>query len=188
MNQLSTFTILLGLKSTFQISSQGHQGCSSISTSQFPLFKSSFPQLLNYPKKKKNSNSRTRILSFFFWLHDLVFLLDKVWWYTTPLTSQLIRQQVGGFLFDVGLLGPCKSMLRSAENVASMPRTLQSMPRTLQSMPRTAKDIAKHAQELQSKPTHLRFPQKKLQIFFYLRIFLKKMIFYQLIAYLTTIL
>ena len=32
----------------------------------------------------------------------------ETWWYTTPLTSQLIRQQVGGFFFDVGLLGPCK--------------------------------------------------------------------------------
>ena len=36
---------------------------------------------------------------------------------TTPLASQLIRQQVGGFLFNVGLLGPCKSMLRSAKDV-----------------------------------------------------------------------
>ena len=40
------------------------------------------------------------------------------WWYTTPLTSQLIRQQVRGFLFDMGLLRPCKSMPRSAEDVA----------------------------------------------------------------------
>ena len=72
----------------------------------------------------------------------------EAWWYTTPLASQLIRQQVWGFLFDVGLLEPCKSM----------PRTLQSMPRTLQSMPRSAEDVAKHVQELQRKPTHLRFP------------------------------
>ena len=35
-------------------------------------------------------------------------ILGDTWWYTTPLTSQLIRQQVGGFLFDVRLLGPCK--------------------------------------------------------------------------------
>ena len=62
----------------------------------------------------------------------------EVWWYTTPLASQLIRQQVGGFIFDVGLLGPCRSMPRSAEDFASMPRTLQSMPRT-------AEDVAKHA-------------------------------------------
>ena len=55
-----------------------------------------------------------------------------------PLALQLIRQQVGGFLFDVGLLGPCKSMPRSAKDVASMPRTLQSMPRT-------AEDVAKQA-------------------------------------------
>ena len=80
----------------------------------------------------------------------------EAWWYTTPLASHLIRQQVGGFLFNVGLLGPCKSMPRSAKDVASMPRTLQSMPRT-------AEDIAKHAQELQSKPTHLRFPQCSMQ-------------------------
>ena len=31
----------------------------------------------------------------------------EAWWYTTPLASQLIRQQVGGFLLDVGLLGHC---------------------------------------------------------------------------------
>ena len=28
---------------------------------------------------------------------------EGVWWYTSPLASQLIRQQVGGFSFDVGL-------------------------------------------------------------------------------------
>ena len=28
----------------------------------------------------------------------------ETWWYTTPLASQLIRQQVGGFLLDVELL------------------------------------------------------------------------------------
>ena len=44
-----------------------------------------------------------------------------------------------GFLFDVGLLEPCKSMPRSAKDVASMPRTLQSMSRTLPSMPRSCK-------------------------------------------------
>ena len=57
---------------------------------------------------------------------------------TTPLASQLIRQQVGEFFFDVGLLGPYKKHAENAEDVASMPRTLQSMPRT-------AKDVAKHA-------------------------------------------
>ena len=67
------------------------------------------------------------------------------WWYTTLLTSQLIRQQVEGFFFDVRLLGPCKKHAEDAEDVASMPRTLQSMPRTLQSMPRTSEDVAKHA-------------------------------------------
>ena len=33
----------------------------------------------------------------------------EAWWYTTPLASQLIRQQVGGFFFDVRLLGPCEN-------------------------------------------------------------------------------
>ena len=31
--------------------------------------------------------------------------LYETWWYTTPLASQFIRQQVGGFLFDMGCLG-----------------------------------------------------------------------------------
>ena len=52
---------------------------------------------------------------------------------TTDLTA--LRQQVEGFFFDVGLLGPYG---KHAEDVASMPRTLQSMPRT-------AEDVAKHA-------------------------------------------
>ena len=43
---------------------------------------------------------------------------------TTPLASQLIRKQVGGFIFDVGLLGPCGKHAEEAEDVASMPRTL----------------------------------------------------------------
>ena len=42
----------------------------------------------------------------------------ETWWYTTPLTSQLIRQQVVGFLFDVGFLGPCRSIPRSAKDLA----------------------------------------------------------------------
>ena len=42
----------------------------------------------------------------------------ETWWYTTPFVSQLIRQQVGGFLFDMGFLGPCKSMPRMAKDVA----------------------------------------------------------------------
>ena len=48
----------------------------------------------------------------------------EAWWYTTPLASQLIRKQVGGFIFDVGLLGPCGKHAEEAEDVASMPRTL----------------------------------------------------------------
>ena len=67
----------------------------------------------------------------------LIYIYIETWWYTTPLASQLIRQQVGGGggFFDVGLLGPCK---KHAKDVASMPRTLQSMPRA-------AEDVAKHA-------------------------------------------
>ena len=48
----------------------------------------------------------------------------EAWWYTTPFASQLIRKQVGGFIFDVGLLGPCGKHAEEAEDVASMPRTL----------------------------------------------------------------
>ena len=53
----------------------------------------------------------------------------ETWWYTTPLTLQLIRQQVGVFLFDVGLLRPYRSMPRSAKDLA-----------------KHAKDVAKHAE------------------------------------------
>ena len=53
-------------------------------------------------------------------------LYIETWWYTTPLASQLIRKQVGGFIFDVGLLGPCGKHAEEAEDVASMPRTLQA--------------------------------------------------------------
>ena len=65
----------------------------------------------------------------------------ETWWYTTPLASQLIRQQVGGYFFDVGLLRPCGKHAEEAEDVASMPRTLQSMPRTLRSMPRRPRTL-----------------------------------------------
>ena len=65
----------------------------------------------------------------------------EAWWYTTPLASQLIRKQVGGFIFDVGLLRPCGKHAEEAEDVASMPRTLQSMPRTLRSMPRRPRTL-----------------------------------------------
>ena len=51
-------------------------------------------------------------------------VLGMPWWYTTPLASQLLRKQVGGFIFDVGLLGPCGKHAEEAEDVASMPRTL----------------------------------------------------------------
>ena len=51
--------------------------------------------------------------------------LYETWWYTTPLASQLIRQQVREFFFDVGLLGPCeKGMPRTSRTLPSMPRTL----------------------------------------------------------------
>ena len=62
-------------------------------------------------------------------------MFQKAWWYTTLLASQLIRQQVRGLFFDVGLLWPCKKHAKDAEDVASMPRTLPSIPRTLSSMP-----------------------------------------------------
>ena len=46
-------------------------------------------------------------------------LYKGAWWYTTPLASQLIRKQVGGFIFDVGLLGPCgKHAEEHAQDVA----------------------------------------------------------------------
>ena len=48
---------------------------------------------------------------------DLGMLLQGPRSLTTPLALQLIRQQVGGFLFDVRLLGPCKSMPKTAEDV-----------------------------------------------------------------------
>ena len=54
---------------------------------------------------------------------DLLGILET-WWYTIPLASQLIRKQVEGFIFDVGLLGPCGKHAEEAEDVASMPRTL----------------------------------------------------------------
>ena len=74
----------------------------------------------------------------------------EAWWYTTPLTSQFIRQQVRGFFFDVGLLGPCekacrgrrgrcqaclercKKCLGRCEACREWPRTLPSMPRSCQ--------------------------------------------------------
>ena len=67
----------------------------------------------------------------------------ETWWYTTPLASQLIRQQVEGFLFDVGLLGPCKSMPRSAKDLAKAwlgrYKACRERPRTLPSMLRSCK-------------------------------------------------
>ena len=68
----------------------------------------------------------------------------EAWWYTTPLASQLIRKQVGGFIFDVGFLGPCGKHAEEAEDVASMPRTL----------PRHAQDVAKHAKEAEDVAKH----------------------------------
>ena len=52
-------------------------------------------------------------------------------WYITPLVSQLIRQRMGEFLFDMGHLGRCKSMPRSVKDVA-----------------KHAQDVAKHAQDV----------------------------------------
>ena len=62
----------------------------------------------------------------------------EAWWYTTPLASQLIRQQVGGGggFFDVGLLGTCKNACRGRRGrckaCRGRPRTLPSMPRSYQ--------------------------------------------------------
>ena len=67
----------------------------------------------------------------------------ETWWYTIPLALQLIRQQLGGFFSDVGLLGPCekacrgclgccKACLGRCEAYRGRPRTLPSMPRSCQ--------------------------------------------------------
>ena len=91
----------------------------------------------------------------------------EAWWYTTPLASQLIRQQMGG--------GGVSSMWDSQDlekTCQGRPRTLQSMPRALQSMPRSAEDVAKHAQELQNKPTYLRFPQAQILSAIYIYIYI----------------
>ena len=80
--------------------------------------------------------------------HQASLWSQETWWYTTPFASQLIRQKVEGFSFDVGCLGRYKACLGRPRTLSSMPRTLQSMPRTLQGMPRTAEDVAsmpKHA-------------------------------------------
>ena len=46
----------------------------------------------------------------------------ETWWYIILSASQLIRQQVMGFLFDVRLLEPCKSMLTSAALLLWVPK------------------------------------------------------------------
>ena len=99
---------------------------------------------------------------------------SEAWWYTTPLASQLIRQQVGGFssMWDSQNLAKMH-----AEDVASMPRTLKAWwyttplasqlirqqvgrvflrygtPRTLQKcMPRTPKTLQSMPRTLSSMP------------------------------------
>ena len=52
------------------------------------------------------------------------------------MASRLIRQQVGGFLFDVGLLGPCKSMPRWAKDLAKHAKDIAKY----------VEDVAKHAE------------------------------------------
>ena len=47
------------------------------------------------------------------------------------MASQLIRKQVGGFIFDVGLLGPCGKHAEEAEDIAKHAKE--------------AEDVAKHA-------------------------------------------
>ena len=88
----------------------------------------------------------------------------RAWWYTTLLTSQLIRKQVGGFIFDVGLLGPCGKHADEAEDVASMPRTLQSMPRTLRSMPRRPRTLPSMPRRPRTLPSMPRSCQASLHI------------------------
>ena len=64
----------------------------------------------------------------------------EAWWYTTPLASQLIRQQVEGVFFDVGLLRPYKSMprtLRTLQACLGRCKACRGRPRTLPSMPRS---------------------------------------------------
>ena len=55
------------------------------------------------------------------WLFTLLLILINIF--------RIKRQQVGGFLFDVGLLGLCKSTPESAKDVA-----------------KHAEDVAKHAE------------------------------------------
>ena len=52
-------------------------------------------------------------------------------WYATPLTSQLIRQQVEEFFFDMGLLGPYKNACQGRRGRC-----------------KHAQDVAKHAQDV----------------------------------------
>ena len=65
----------------------------------------------------------------------------KTWWYTTPLASQLIRQQVGGGGVSLRC-GTPRTLQKHAEVGQGR---CKSMPRNLQSMPRSAKNVAKHA-------------------------------------------
>ena len=51
-------------------------------------------------------------------------------WYATPLTSQLIRQQVEEFFFDMGLLGPYKNACQGRRGRC-----------------KHAQDVAKHAED-----------------------------------------
>ena len=88
----------------------------------------------------------------------------RAWWYTTPLASQLIRKQVGGFIFDVGLLGPCGKHVEEAEDVASMPRMLQSMPRTLRGMPRRPRTLPSMPRRPRTLPSMPRSCQASLHI------------------------
>ena len=62
-------------------------------------------------------------------------------WYTTPLASQLIRQQVGGFFFDVGLVGPCKNACRGRRERC----------KHAQDVAKYAQDVAKHAENVRGR-------------------------------------
>ena len=82
----------------------------------------------------------------FFFLSFPIFFFSFFFPYLQPNTPLVVHYSFGftaykaangGVFFDVGLLGPCGKHAEDAEDVASMPRTLQSMPRTLPSMPRS---------------------------------------------------
>ena len=110
---------------------------------------------------------------------------------TSP-TFYLIRQKVGEDSFDVGLLGRCKSMPRSAKNVAKgrkwektlsmwdsqdVAKACRGRPKTLQSMPRSAEDVAKHASSTHTHThTHTHICMRLCQVTHSLKLFLYRLL------------